>query len=130
MVSDLWRRLDQHERGGCAIDKLYADEVQDFTQAEVALLVRLCRDPDSLFLCGDSAQTIARGVGFRFKDLRTIWKQLGLGDRTPPKPKSLLHNYRSHQGCLRLAAAVVRVIYRLFPNSIDNLPPDAGVRKG
>jgi len=130
LVSDLWRRLDEHERGGCAIDKLYADEVQDFTQAEVALLVRLCRDPYSLFLCGDSAQTIARGVGFRFKDLRTIWKQLGLGDRTPPKPKSLLHNYRSHQGCLRLAAAVVRVIYRLFPNSIDNLPPDAGVLDG
>ena len=128
MVADLWRRIEEHGRGAIAIDRLYADEVQDFAQAKVALLVRLSQHPDTLFLCGDSAQTIARGVGFRFKDLRTIWKQLGLA--TPPAPKALLHNYRSHQGCLRLAAAVVRVVYNLFPNSIDRLPPDAGVLDG
>jgi hypothetical protein len=42
------------------------DEVQDFTQAELLMDLRLVSDPNGLFLCGDTAQTIARGVGFRF----------------------------------------------------------------
>lgn len=55
-----------------AIHEIYVDEVQDFTQAELKLLLRLCRDPTGLFLTGDTAQTIARGVGFRFEDVKTM----------------------------------------------------------
>lgn len=40
--------------------------MQDFTQAELLMDLRIVSDPNGLFLCGDTAQTIARGVGFRF----------------------------------------------------------------
>ena len=48
------------------IDSLFVDEVQDFTQAELFILANLCRDPNNLFLAGDTAQSIAVGVDFRF----------------------------------------------------------------
>lgn len=38
------------------IDSLFVDEVQDFTQAELFILAKLCRDPNNLFLAGDTAQ--------------------------------------------------------------------------
>jgi hypothetical protein len=47
-----------------------ASQVQDFTQAELALDLRVVNDPNNLFYCGDTAQTIARGVGFRFEDIK------------------------------------------------------------
>ncbi len=30
-------------------------------------------DPNGLFFCGDTAQTIARGIGFRFADIQTLF---------------------------------------------------------
>lgn len=47
------------------IDSIFVDEVQDFTQAELYILANLCRDPNNLFLAGDTAQSIAVGVDFR-----------------------------------------------------------------
>lgn len=44
---------------------------------------------------GDTAQTIARGVGFRFTDIKDIFHSLG---RTVPETYTLIHNYRSHRG--------------------------------
>ena len=41
------------------IDSLFVDEVQDYTQAELYVLAKLCRDPNNLFLAGDTAQSIA-----------------------------------------------------------------------
>jgi hypothetical protein len=46
--------------------------VQDFTQAELALDLRVVSDPNALFYCGDTAQTISRGIAFRFTDIRTL----------------------------------------------------------
>ena len=43
------------------IDSLFCDEVQDFTQAELYILAKLCRNPNNLFLAGDTAQSIAVG---------------------------------------------------------------------
>lgn len=39
--------------------------LQDFTQAELLLALRVVSDPNGLFMCGDTCQTIARGIGFR-----------------------------------------------------------------
>ena len=38
-------------------------QVQDFTQGELLLDMVVAADPNSLFYCGDTAQTIARGIG-------------------------------------------------------------------
>lgn len=39
---------------------------QDFTQAELLLSLRVVSDPNGIALFGDTCQTIARGIGFRF----------------------------------------------------------------
>ena len=61
---------------GPRIDEVYVDEVQDFTQAELRLFLEVCHDKNALFLTGDTCQTIARGVGFRFEDLTTMFYHL------------------------------------------------------
>lgn len=49
------------------------DETQDFTQAELTVLIRLAQNPNDMFLTGDTAQSIMRGVSFRFSDLKTLF---------------------------------------------------------
>ena len=49
-------------------DRIYADEVQDATQAEVTLFSLACNDNiNGLFLAGDNAQAITHGVSFRYR---------------------------------------------------------------
>lgn len=55
------------------LHEIYVDETQDFTQAELALLVSLCSEPNKMFLTGDTAQSIMRGISFRFHDLRSLF---------------------------------------------------------
>ncbi|KAL7540343.1 hypothetical protein ACHAXR_010608, partial [Thalassiosira sp. AJA248-18] len=110
------------------IDSLFVDEVQDFTQAELYILAKLCRDPNNLFLAGDTAQSIAVGVDFRFTDVRQIFYNSFGG--IEPQLLQLSHNYRSHAGVLRLAACVVELLYHFFGNSLDKLPPDLGLFSG
>ena len=106
-------------------DSLFVDEVQDFTQAELYVLTKMSKDPNNLMLAGDTAQSIAVGVGFRFTDLRQIfYNSFGGKD---PELLQLTHNYRSHSGILRLAACVVELLYFFFGDSLDKLPPDFGL---
>lgn len=115
-------------QGILPIDSLFVDEVQDFTQAELYLLVKLSADPNNLMLAGDTAQSISIGVGFRFADVRQIFfKEFGGNE---PQLLQLIYNYRSHSGVLRLAASVVELLYFFFSDSLDRLPPDLGLFKG
>ena len=127
LVLNLHRRFRQHGFSGILFHHVFVDEVQDFTQAELYLVLSLCRDPDQCFLAGDTAQTIARGVGFRFTDIKDIFHGMS---RAVPDTFTLVHNYRSHRGVLSLAAAVVDVIYSYFPGAIDKLEPDQGLFPG
>ena len=124
------------------LDELYVDEVQDFTQAELALLTAACNRPNNAFFTGDTAQTIMRGVSFRFEDLQSLYHRrtthpeqplgFSLGDprmaRKPEKPYHLTENYRSHAGILSLAASVLDLLRMCFPESFDhrNVPKDQG----
>ncbi|XP_023368914.1 TPR and ankyrin repeat-containing protein 1 [Otolemur garnettii] len=92
-----------------SIHELYGDEIQDFTQAELALLMKCINDPNAMFLTGDTAQSIMKGVAFRFSDLRSLFhyasrnsidKQYAV--RKPKKIHQLYQNYRSHSGRSRL----------------------------
>ena len=52
-------------------DRAYVDEVQDMTQASLAvLLLAVGGDPERLYCCGDTAQAIQDGVAFRFQAVR------------------------------------------------------------
>ncbi len=49
----------------CCATTLSRFAAQDFTQAELLLGLRVVSNPNGLFFCGDTCQTIARGIGFR-----------------------------------------------------------------
>lgn len=117
---------------GVSIHEVYIDEVQDFLECEL-LLIAVIANPNHMFLTGDTAQTIARGLSFRFVDVYSIfWKlnQINAAVNVPQDIKKLTHNYRTHAGILNLANAIVEVILTLFPYSIDKLEPDFGLFDG
>ena len=120
-----------------SIHHFYVDEVQDFTQAELLLVLHCCRDPNGLFLTGDTAQSIMRGVSFRFKDVVSLFHEAKEKARrcysrkiTVPKIHELEINFRSHSGILKLAASVIHLLKEMFPFSFDNLPVDNGLYPG
>ena len=72
---------------------------------------------NSLFFCGDTAQTISRGVSFRFEDIRQLLfnamtdQQQASRKLNPPQIqeaalRQLGINYRSHAGILEVANSV------------------------
>ena len=109
---------------------LYVDEIQDFTQAEVALFF-LCCDQGRLFLAGDPAQAVEEGVDFRFEDVCIVAYQMVDQQKfRPSKPKLLRVNFRSHAGVFNLAAGVLEIMFRVFPGSAKELPKDKGLFHG
>ncbi|XP_055414700.1 TPR and ankyrin repeat-containing protein 1 isoform X2 [Bubalus kerabau] len=137
VLYNLSRRLSKLKVLPWSIHELYGDEIQDFTQAELALLMKCINDPNAMFLTGDTAQSIMKGVAFRFSDLRSLFhyasrnavdKQCAV--RKPKKIHQLYQNYRSHSGILNLASGVVDLLQFYFPESFDRLPRDSGLFDG
>ena len=133
LVLDLHNRLKTTDDVPWSIHSVYIDEVQDFTQAELAVFIHCCRDPNSMFFTGDTAQSIMRGIAFRFQDLRSCFHQLNtkvpyIG--VPEEPLKLTINYRSHSGILKLAGSIIDLINEFFRDSIDHLPDDEGMFPG
>ncbi|XP_008582190.1 PREDICTED: TPR and ankyrin repeat-containing protein 1 [Galeopterus variegatus] len=137
VLYNLSQRLSKLRVLPWSIHELYGDEIQDFTQAELALLMKCINDPNAMFLTGDTAQSIMKGVAFRFSDLRSLFhyasrnttdKQYAV--RNPKKIHHLYQNYRSHSGILNLASGVVDLLQFYFPESFDRLPRDSGLFDG
>ena len=103
---------------------LMVDEVQDLTQNLISLLMTMAEK--NIFFTGDTAQTIAKGVGFRFYDLKTIFERESAVSELhslmdPPKVLQLTKNFRSHCRILDCANSVVSLLELLFPKTIDKL---------
>ena len=139
VVHHIYNRLLQIQVPEWSVHRFYVDETQDFTQAELSLLIRCSRDPNGLFFTGDTAQSIMRGIAFRFNDLKSLffysqqsYQALGFqsGVRVPNKLYQLTHNYRSHAGILKLASSVVDLLLFYFPESFDRLEKDQGLFEG
>ena len=139
VVHHIYNRLLQIQVPEWSVHRFYVDETQDFTQAELSLLIRCSRDPNGLFFTGDTAQSIMRGIAFRFNDLKSLffysqqsYQALGFqsGIRVPNKLYQLTHNYRSHAGILKLASSVVDLLLFYFPESFDRLEKDQGLFEG
>jgi len=129
LVFSVYQRL-KSGYNGVAIDSIVIDEVQDFTQSELRLFLMACGDKNRLFLTGDTAQTIARGVGFRFQDVKSIFykeaekaKIEGTAPVGVPKVDMLTVNYRTHSGILNCASSVVDLMQKLFPETVDTDVP-------
>ena len=90
---------------------------------QIAILILSCNDlQNGLFFAGDTAQSVANGVYFRFEEVNTIvWdlkkyhpdrrlcdKQLHF-----EKPK-LRCNFRSHDGVLRVCDQIIKLLAKAF----------------
>ncbi|XP_063160160.1 TPR and ankyrin repeat-containing protein 1 [Candoia aspera] len=138
LLYKLSQRLSKLSELPWCIHELYGDEIQDFTQAELVLLMNCIEDPNAMFLTGDTAQSIMKGVAFRFSDLKSLfhYASQSCNDkkqclvRKPKRIYELCQNYRSHSGILHLASGVVDLLQWYFPESFDRLPRDRGLFDG
>ena len=138
LLHHIYWRLKKHQFNfSWSIDHFYIDEVQDFTQAELSIVLQCCHNPNGMFLTGDTAQSIMRGVSFRFEDVRTLFHMAQMTENrhtlckiAVPKIHELEVNFRSHSGILNLAASVIHLLKKLFPASFDKLPVDTGLYSG
>ncbi|KAI6677276.1 hypothetical protein NL676_038072 [Syzygium grande] len=136
LVSDLHCRLFREQFTGNVVDFVYIDEVQDLTMRQISLFKYMCRNvEDGFVFSGDTAQTIARGIDFRFEDIRSLfYKEFLIDSKDGPdirmekgslsKTLHLSQNFRTHAGILKLAQSVVNLLYHFFPLSIDALGPE------
>ena len=120
---------DQYER--LRYSKIYIDEVQDYTQAEILLFFYLS-GPGDLFLAGDSAQSVVEGVEFRFEDIRSVEYCIApeKNNLMLQKPLVVNVNFRSHTGVLNIAASILSYMFEAFPNSAKQLKEDRGIFQG
>ncbi|XP_067665651.1 TPR and ankyrin repeat-containing protein 1-like [Haliotis asinina] len=139
LVQNIYKRLRSMNEQTWVIHQLYVDETQDFTQSELCVLLRINQNPNDMFLTGDTAQGIMRGISFRFSDLKSLFyyarKSLHargqFGSVNVPKQiYQLTHNYRSHAGILSLASSVLDLMVEFFPESFDRLQKDQGLFHG
>ena len=105
---------------------LMCDEVQDLPPACLLLLARL---GNHCFFSGDSAQTIAKGVGFRFSQLVNLFRSSphALQNAAAPLPviRQLSVNFRSHGKILDLANCLIKLVELAYPETIDKLKREA-----
>ena len=139
LVFNFHRRLQSNTTPKWSIHQFYVDETQDFTQAELSLLISCCRFPNRMFFTGDTMQSVMRGTAFRFSDLKTLFHIVNVmalkeGQRNfirvPKKVYQLTLNFRSHSGILRLASSIADLLFHYFPDSIDRLQKDQGMFEG
>ncbi|XP_065871329.1 uncharacterized protein [Euphorbia lathyris] len=134
IVIDLHRRLRNERYVGDMMDFVYIDEVQDLTMRQVALFKHVSNNVNEGFVfSGDTAQTIARGIDFRFEDIRSLFydhfimgSRIEENDRRKEKGHiskifHLSQNFRTHGGVLKLAQSVIDLLYRFFPKFVDIL---------
>ncbi|KAK8965877.1 hypothetical protein KSP40_PGU012011 [Platanthera guangdongensis] len=141
-VIDLHQRLRCGAHLGDKFDYVYVDEVQDLTMRQVALLKYCCTNYDEGFVfAGDTAQTIARGVDFRFEDIRCLFykeftSELRIEDHGLKKGErikdnfQLNQNFRTHSGVLKLAKSIMDLLFNFFPLSIDRIAPEISLIYG
>ena len=132
VINHCYKQLTKYPYEGIPIHFAVHDEVQDATQAELSLYM-LIANSNNLLFTGDTCQTIARGVGFRFSDLRSLFHYKHEIDSNVivPPVNHLIRNYRSHSGITNMAGSIVELMKYFSPTSFDSeLPRDQGILEG
>jgi superfamily I DNA/RNA helicase len=70
-VNHLLNKIRRNTYLGPIINHLFIDEVQDLTPATIYLLSQVASN--SVFYAGDTAQSIAKGVTFKFSDINMLY---------------------------------------------------------
>lgn len=122
LVNHILSDISVYGYQGPMINYLFVDEVQDLPPATMYLVSKIVTN--GVFYCGDSAQTIAKGVNFKFGDIPQMFHdkfKLEKIDLPSPADQQLVVNFRSHNEILQLGHSVITIIEKLFPGSIDKL---------
>ncbi|XP_031477020.1 uncharacterized protein LOC116248392 [Nymphaea colorata] len=141
LIINLHYRLKNQPYRGKKLDFVFVDEVQDLTMRQIALFKYVCSNVCHGFIfAGDTAQTIAKGVDFRFQEIRSLFYREFLSEFSTfsmEKVKDrdlkmsdlffLDQNFRTHDGVLKLARTVIELIYNFFPMSVDILSPEVSL---
>ncbi|KAJ0765113.1 putative TPR and ankyrin repeat-containing protein [Helianthus annuus] len=139
LVNDLHHRLKIANYKGDQMDFIYIDEIQDLSMKQISLFKYICQNVDKGFtFAGDTAQTIARDINFRFQDIRSLFYKEFLTSRTTRKQNKgfvseifqLKQNFRTHASVLKLAQSVIDIVYSYFAHSIDILEPEISLING
>ncbi|PWA86118.1 uvrD-like Helicase, ATP-binding domain, P-loop containing nucleoside triphosphate hydrolase [Artemisia annua] len=138
-VNDIHQRLRNGNYEGDQIDFVYIDEVQDLSMRQISLFKYICQNVlEGFVFAGDTAQTIAKGIDFRFQDIRSLFYKEFLSTKKSRKEekgvvseiKQMKQNFRTHAGVLDLAQSVIDILYCYFVQSIDNLEPETSLISG
>ncbi|KAI3844840.1 hypothetical protein MKX03_004561 [Papaver bracteatum] len=144
-VIDLHRGLKTGCYQGEEMDFVYIDEVQDLTMRQIVLFKYISRNfVEGFVFSGDTAQTIAGGIDFRFQDVRSLFYNEfildsgsdGMGNAKhmdQSRISEIYHlnqNFRTHTGVLNLSESVIELLYIFFPHYIDNLSPETSLIYG
>ena len=102
--------------------------MQDLTQIQIAIFNFICKNKTGFVFGGDTAQTIAQGVGFRFQDVRYLFYEHFLQGTADGLPKvwQLKQNFRTHSGILALSNTLIEKIFEFFPNTVDKVESETG----
>ncbi|XP_027346720.1 uncharacterized protein LOC113858327 [Abrus precatorius] len=143
VVVDLHSRLRSKRYKGDEMNFVYVDEVQDLTMAQIALFKHICRNVEEGFVfCGDTAQTIGRGIDFRFQDVRSLFYKKFVLESTSwnhEKRKGkgqisdifvLSHNFCTNAKVLKLSQSIIELLFHFFPHSIDMLKVETSLLYG
>ena len=111
LIAHAWQALATPRHDFVAID-----EVQDFTNAQLALVLRTLRNPGHFLLCGDSNQIVHPNF-FAWSAVKSLfWRDPGLAERQ--KLSALGVNYRNARAVTRVANALLKIKHARF-GSID-----------
>ncbi|OWM65617.1 uncharacterized protein LOC116199733 [Punica granatum] len=126
VVNDLHSRLRCKKIRGDDMDYVYIDEVQDLTMRQIGLFKYVSHNVEEGFVfSGDTAQTIGRGIDFKFEDVRRLFyndfMQETEGGGKISKIYQLSQNFRTHSGILKLAQSVTDLLCHFFPLFVDVL---------
>ncbi|CAC5423625.1 unnamed protein product [Mytilus coruscus] len=137
-IFNLHKRFQNQKHFHWIVHQIYIDETQDFTQAELSLLIKICGHPSGIFMTGDTAQSIMKGVSFRFADLISLFRDVADTEKKkqskildiPKDVYQLTHNYRSHTGIVALASSILGLLTEMFPESFDKLTKEQSLFPG
>eukprot|EP00501_MAST-03F_sp_TOSAG23-6_P001586 GSMAST32.ASY1.ANO1.1652.1 assembled CDS len=125
-VLQLARRLNRKDTGWKSgihpFDRVYVDEVQDLTPAELALIfMAVGENPKAVTVAGDVAQQVTAGVEFKFSDVLTVMNMHKINpafrkqkETFRADAKILTENFRTHQGVLKLANYFINLLRKDF----------------
>lgn len=90
-------------------DALIIDEIQDFTNVQLALLLRTLRSPDNFILCGDSNQIVHPNF-FSWANIKSLFYHSTTTPHHHADLMRVLHtNYRSAQSIVQLANRLLKI---------------------